>query len=219
MLILVLAILAILSPVLFGGRLAGLAQIPLRAVWIPVAALLAQVVIIEVVPGASRVVLEGVHLATYLAAGLFVLLNRRVPGLMIIAVGALLNGVTIALNDGTLPASEAAQRLAGIEPTPGEFINSAALPNPVLPLLGDIFAWPAPLPLANVFSLGDVVIVFGAFYGAQKICGSRLVKPLQEPLSEAAPDEIQTSGSSTVRTVSQESPPAPYAQSESTPLG
>jgi hypothetical protein len=214
-LILVLAVAAILSPALFGGRLGRLAQIRLTAVWIPVAALLAQIVIIEVVPDASRVVLEGVHLATYVAAGLFVLLNRRVPGLMIIAVGAALNGVTIALNGGTLPASEAAQRLAGIESTSGEFINSAALAHPVLPLFGDIFAWPAPLPLANVFSLGDVVIVFGAFYGAQKICGSRLVKPRHDRPTDEAP----ASGDSAVRTVSQGGPSAPCPQSESTPLG
>ncbi len=214
MLILVLAVAALVSPFLFGGRLSRLAQIHLTAVWIPVAALLAQIVIIEVVPDASRVVLEAVHLATYVAAGVFVVLNRRVPGLLIIAVGAALNGVTIALNGGTLPASEAAQRLAGIESTPGEFINSAALTDPVLPMFGDIFAWPAPLPLANVFSLGDVVIVFGAFYGAQKICGSRLVKPWQE----RATDEASASGSDSVRSVSQESSAAPHAPTESTPL-
>ena len=181
MLILLLAILALASPALFGGKLTRLAQVRLTAVWIPVTALVAQVVIIEVVPDAPRLILEGVHLATYLAAGVFVLLNRKIPGLGIIAVGALMNGVTIALNGGTLPASAAALRLAGVVETPGEFINSAVLSDPVFPLLGDIFVWPAPLPLANVFSFGDVVIVFGAFYGAQKICGSRLVKPVLEP--------------------------------------
>ncbi|MFZ0325429.1 MAG: DUF5317 family protein [Actinomycetes bacterium] len=185
MLILLLSVLAVVSPVLFGGKLSRLASVRLTAVWIPVTALVAQVVIIEVIPEAPRSILVGVHLATYLAAGAFVLLNLRVPGLAIIAVGALMNGVTIALNGGALPASAAAQRAAGITETPGEFINSATVAHPVLPWLGDVFAWPTPMPLHNVFSLGDVVIVFGAFYGAQKICGSRLVKGS----AEAAIDE------------------------------
>jgi hypothetical protein len=176
MLIAVLAVLAVLSPALFGGELRRLAEVRLRAVWLPLAALLAQVVIIEVLPEAPRLVLESVHLATYVAAGAFIVVNRHVPGVWLIAAGAAMNGITIALNDGTLPANPQALALAGIQETPGEFINSAALPDPVLPLLGDIFAWPAPLPLANVFSVGDVLVVFGAFYGAQRICRSRLVK-------------------------------------------
>ena len=176
MLIAVLAVLAVSSPVLFGGDLRRLGAVRLRAVWLPLAALVAQVVIIEVVPEAPRLVLESVHVATYVAAGAFIVLNRRVPGVWLIATGAAMIGITIALNDGTLPANPQSLALAGIEETPGEFINSAALPDPVLPLLGDIFVWPAPLPLANVFSVGDVLVVFGAFYGAQRICRSRLVK-------------------------------------------
>ena len=59
---------------------------------------------------------------------------------------------------------------------PGEFVNSGVLENPTLSWLGDIFVWPEPMPFANVFSIGDMLIVIGAFYGANKICGSRLVK-------------------------------------------
>jgi hypothetical protein len=68
--------------------------------------------------------------------------------------------VTIAVNGGTLPASADAVRRAGIPPG-AEFLNSAVLSHPVLPWLGDVFAWPQPLPLANVFSVGDVLIGIG----------------------------------------------------------
>jgi hypothetical protein len=131
--------------------------------------------------------LEAIHMATYVAAGLFVAINWRVPGLLVIAAGGAMNGITIALNGGQLPASKPALNMAGIELTKGDFINSGYIKDPVLPLFGDIFVWPEPFPLANVFSFGDVLIVLGVFYGANKIAGSRLVKnPWQVPGDLAA---------------------------------
>jgi hypothetical protein len=41
--------------------------------------------------------------------------------------------------------------------------NSTALPDPSLPWLIDRWAAPDWLPLANVYSIGDVVIAVGAF--------------------------------------------------------
>lgn len=187
MLILVLCVLAVVSPVLFGGSMSRLAYVRFRGWLIIVGALLAQIVIIELFPGANPTLLEGVHNATYVAAGIFVALNWRVPGLLVIGAGAALNGITIALNGGQLPASRPALQMAGIDVVKGEFVNSGVLPDPVLPLFGDIFVWPAPFPFANVFSFGDVLIVAGTFFLAHKVTGSRLVKtPWDVPLLEAA---------------------------------
>jgi hypothetical protein len=176
MLILVLCVLALLSPLLFGGTPSRLSLVRFRGWWVVLGALLAQILIIEVFPDADRAALEAVHIATYVAAGVFVAVNWRVPGLLVIAAGGVMNGVTIGLNGGQLPASPAALQMAGIEVSKADFVNSGVLTDPVLPLLGDIFVWPEPFPFANVFSLGDVLIVAGVFYGAQKIAGSRLVK-------------------------------------------
>ena len=150
------------------------------------AALAAQVVAISVLPGANHTVLSGVHLATYAAAGAFVWLNRTVPGLLVVAAGAASNGVTIALNGGTLPASQTALERAGVHLTPGEFLNSGVLEHPRLGFLGDVFAIPEGLPLSNVFSVGDVVIVLGVAWGAHRICRSRLV-PAWTPADPPAP--------------------------------
>ena len=176
MLILVLCVVALASPALFGGRLSRLALVRFRGWRVLVAALLSQILIIEIFPDADRAFLEAVHMATYVAAGIFVAINWRVPGLLIIAAGGAMNGVTIALNGGQLPASKDALKMAGIDVNKGEFVNSGVLADPVLPLLGDIFAWPEPFPFANVYSFGDALIVIGTFYGAHKITGSRLVK-------------------------------------------
>ena len=176
MLVLVATILALASPLLLGGQLSRLAYVKLRFWWLLFSALIAQILIIEVFPNANETLLDAVHLGTYLIAGLFVAVNWHIPGLLIIALGGAANGITIALNGGTLPASAPALQMAGIEGGPGEFVNSGVLENPKLSWLGDIFVWPEPMPFANVFSIGDMLIVIGAFYGANKICGSRLVK-------------------------------------------
>jgi hypothetical protein len=175
----VLGLLAVLSPVLAGGSLRRLADLRFRGTWVLVAALVAQVVAIEVVPGANHGLLSAVHLATYVAAGWYVVLNRRIPGLWVVALGAASNGVAIAVNGGTLPASRAALETAGIHLQPGEFVNSGVLEHPHLGFLGDVFAIPAGVPLANVFSVGDVLIVLGVAWGAHRVCGSRLGRLFQ----------------------------------------
>jgi hypothetical protein len=47
------------------------------------------------------------------------------------------------------------------------------LPDPRLAFLGDVFAIPRGWPLANVFSVGDVLIAVGAVVAVHGICGSR----------------------------------------------
>lgn len=49
---------------------------------------------------------------------------------------------------------------AGIDPHLA-FANTSVFLDPVLPWLGDVFAWPGPLPLANTFSAGDILTVLG----------------------------------------------------------
>jgi hypothetical protein len=154
------ALAAVLLPLLLGGRLSGLAAVPFRHVpWI-VAALAVQIVIIELLPG-PEVVMQIAHIATYAVAGWFLVANRKIPGLWLIGTGAGLNGLAITINGGTLPARLGALQTAGIHFSDSEFTNSGLLPHPRLAFLGDIFAVPASLPLANVFSIGDVIVGIG----------------------------------------------------------
>ena len=188
MIIPLLGLIALLSPLLFGGRLRRFGDLRIRqAVVLPVA-LVSQVVIIEVIPKANHGALSAVHVATYVAAGWFVWVNRAIPGLWIIAVGAASNGITIALNGGTLPATRAALNAAGVHPKPGKFLNSGVLAHPHLGFLGDVFAIPDRFPLSNVFSAGDALIVIGVFWAANRICGSRLA-PAWRPLAGTADGE------------------------------
>ncbi len=163
MLVLALSVVGVLSPLAALRWPAGLFLHRWR--WTPViwAAFAVQLVALEVsMPSGLAAAL---HILTYAAAVAFLWGNRGVAGVLIVAAGALSNGLVIALNGGTLPASEAAVEAAGLDPDLA-FANSAVIDNPVLPWLGDVFAWPAPLPLANTFSVGDVLIVVGVWVAA-----------------------------------------------------
>ncbi len=160
MIIAVVALLLLLTVPLFGGSLRRLGEIEIRAPWLLFLALGLQILIISVLPAAEWLPRSAIHDLTYLIAGLFVLLNWRIPGLLIIGIGGAMNGIAIRLNGGTLPADADAQRRAGIRPVEGEFSNSGIVENPRLAFLGDNYAIPEGWPFANVFSLGDVVIVF-----------------------------------------------------------
>jgi hypothetical protein len=177
----VLGVLAVLSPLVAGGDLRRLGDLRFRGSWVLLVALVAQVVVISVIPGENHTVLASVHLATYAAAGWFVAINWRLPGILVIAVGAASNALAIAANGGTLPASRHALERAGLQLDPHEFVNSGVLAHPHLGFLGDVFATPASLPLANVFSIGDLLILVGVAWGAHRACGSRLVPAWSGP--------------------------------------
>jgi hypothetical protein len=149
------------SAVLTGGSFSRLAQVRLRYSWLIMAALVVQILITEIVTDGPRALLIGLHLATYAVAGIAIWANRAVPGLLVLAIGAAMNAVTIALNDGTLPASPHALAAAGLATKSG-FENSGVVAHPVLPWFGDIMATPSWLPFRNVISIGDLIILVGA---------------------------------------------------------
>ncbi|HEU4399730.1 MAG TPA: DUF5317 domain-containing protein [Actinomycetota bacterium] len=158
---------------LLGGRLGALAEVRLRLPWLLPAALAMQVVALDLpgVPGRLR---PPLHVASYLVAGAFLVANRRLPGMPLVGLGAAANLLAIGVNGGVMPASPAALAAAGLPLDPPGFANSAVLADPRLAFLGDVFAIPRGWPLANVFSVGDVLIAIGAVVAVHGICGSRL---------------------------------------------
>lgn len=186
MLVMAACILAVLSPLVAARWPAGLALRSWRAPWLIWGALATQIVIIEF--GAPAGLAPVLHVGTYVASIAFLWLNRTAAGALVVGAGALSNGVTIALNGGVLPASASATAAAGID-VDHSFENTGVLENPVLPWLGDVFAWPAPLPLANTFSVGDVLIVLGvaiaAWSGTRRLGAPAAAQPEREPQPEA----------------------------------
>ena len=167
--------LAILAVPLFGGRLRKLAKLRFAHPWLLLAALALQVALFGT-DGGHTPLRAVVHLGSYAMAFAFLYLNRSIPGMWLIALGAAANLIAITANGGVMPAATHALATAGIPLDSGTvFENSSALRDPNLLILGDIFALPKSLPFANVFSVGDLLIVVGAVVTIHRTCGSRLV--------------------------------------------
>ena len=153
-------VLCLLSVPLAGGRLRALSELPLRGGGWLCAAIALQVLVIEVVPDAPAPLPALGHVASYAMTAIAVWLNRRLPFLWLLALGGALNALAIAVNGGVMPARAGALAAAGLDTADG-FANSAAVAHAHLAFLGDVFAVPAAWPAANVFSVGDVLIVLG----------------------------------------------------------
>ena len=172
MIVLAFGAIGVLSSLWSVERVRRLGCLRLRHVWLVWSAFVAQIVLLEAMSGILPKWLgELFHLGTYALLVTFIVLNRNLPGALVIAAGTASNLIAITANGGTMPARAAAWTLAGRPPVPaGVFANSAALSDPKLLVLGDVFAVPAGWPLANVFSVGDVLIVAGATYLAHRWC-------------------------------------------------
>ena len=173
MLTVYLAVAMLFVVALTGAPLKRLAGLRIRHVWLLWVALIDQILVISVIPDTHPTALAAAHIASYAMAGVCIWLNRRLPGIWFIAAGGLLNGVTIALNGGTLPASTSALESSGHAGAPGQFANSAVLPDAKLAVFGDIFATPSWLPGNNVFSIGDVLIWLGLAWLLWRTCRRR----------------------------------------------
>jgi hypothetical protein len=164
--------LALVVSLLLGGKLANLGRVQLRLSYVFPLALFLQVLIFS--PGWQA------HLGPTWGAALYALsilillpavwLNRRVAGIALLGLGLALNALVILANGGRMPASLDALRSAGIVAPNATFeairVTNSSLVGNDTPLwfLGDIFAIPASWPLANVFSVGDVLIGAGAIW-------------------------------------------------------
>jgi hypothetical protein len=105
---------------------------------------------------------------------LFVWMNRRTPAFWILGLGLLLNLTVILANGGLMPVSpETIMRLMPDLPAEswqigerfGRSKDIVLLPSQTLfPWLSDRFVTPSWYPQSAAYSLGDVVIAFGAFY-------------------------------------------------------
>ena len=150
----------IVAGFLVGGRLDGLGA--LRLHWVPLIllGLLLQVAIFsDAIGRAVGDAGPAIYIASAAIVFVAVLRNVRIPGVALIALGAGSNLAAIVANGGWMPADPNA--LAAIGGIGGGYTNSVELAAPALGPLTDIFALPAWLPFANVFSVGDVLIGVG----------------------------------------------------------
>ena len=170
MIVLALVLLALLLSWALGGRIEKLASVKFRHSWLILLALGLQVLIFS--PWwrqnwASRIPVEWAYLVSMTFLILAIGLNWRVPGVAILGIGLLLNASVIFANGGHMPTSLNALKYAGIvdeSTTLAQALRTnSSLITDKTPLwfLGDVFAIPSWFPMANIYSVGDVVLVIG----------------------------------------------------------
>jgi len=151
---------------LVGGRVRNLERVSFAWWQLALAGLLVQLLLFAD-PIQERMGAEGpvIYVLSTLAVLAALLRNLRLPGLAIIAAGALLNLIPVLANGGHMPSSpEAWLELTGAAVLPVTHFSNVALigPDTLFPFLGDVFVFPRPLPMATAFSVGDAVIALGA---------------------------------------------------------
>mgnify|MGYP003483879934 CR=1 FL=1 len=145
---------------LAGGRLDGLTTARFRLAPLALGGLLFQLVLFS--PFATERVGDlgpVLYVASTAAVLVALLANLRLPGLWILAIGAGMNLVAIVANGGYMPADPEGVAALGLRGA--GYTNSIVLTDPALPFLTDIFAMPAWMPAANIFSIGDVLLGIG----------------------------------------------------------
>lgn len=174
-----------------GGRLSALGEVRIRWWGVALGGLVFQLLLFgpplaDIVGSAGPALYVGSSAAVLVA----LLANLRQPGFAVIALGAGLNLAVIVANGGLMPSSpEAWALLSGVSALPVDHFSNSVIAGPEtrLGFLGDIFVLPRPIPLANVFSIGDVVIgVGGAAFVVRTMRRAARTSETAAPASGAA---------------------------------
>lgn len=163
-------ILGVLIGFLRKGSLKNLSQLKLHGTWLILVALVIQLLIFPL--GARKPLIgfgtEYLHILSYLLLLAFVFLNRRYWQIILMGLGMLSNFLVILANGGHMPATEAALRGAGLNRVADRITAGNTSGNIILMsedtklnFLGDIMYMPSWVPLANAFSLGDLLLGLG----------------------------------------------------------
>lgn len=157
------------------GSLLNLGELPFRFLWLGVIAFGLRLLANR---GTEWMGLSDVG-AGWLLAGSYLLffaaffVNRRLPGMGLLAAGAILNVIVILANGGRMPVSPAGvvatlgqEALRDLAES-GDPIYSLVTAETRLPFLADVFYLPPALGLTKVFSVGDILVWVAIFHLVQ----------------------------------------------------
>ena len=159
---------------LFGGRLSALAESRFRWIGLIYVAFAFQVAAFPYswLPWTTS---DGAAIGLWIASDAILvavmLLNARLRGVTLVALGLCMNLAAILANGGHMPVLPGALRGAGLHYQVA--MNSETMAHPALPWLVDRWAAPRWIPMSNVFSVGDVVIAVGGFVLALTVMRAR----------------------------------------------
>jgi len=184
-------LIALVAARALGARLTRLASVRFRGTALVFASLATQLVLFTRLSHLVPARLDGsLHICTYALLLAFLVLNTRYRALWISAFGLAANATAIVANGGRMPISLAAWTASGRSASTlmahGVHNNNVlAGPHTSFAWLGDVFVLPRGIPLATAFSVGDLLIVFGAIAFVCRACaapGAPTLRHLREPL-------------------------------------
>jgi hypothetical protein len=150
----------VLGGFLAGGRLEHLAAVRFRLAPVAMLALVIQLALFSALAdGLPTELVRGTYVVSTALVIVVVLANIRLTGVPLIVLGAACNLAAVMANGGAMPASPAALDALGLGV--GGHTSSIAVAHPALEPLTDVFAMPDWMPLANIFSVGDILIGLG----------------------------------------------------------
>jgi hypothetical protein len=152
-----------------GGSLERFAELRVRLLPLALGAFALQLLIFTPFLSAPLVGVgtSGLYVLSMVLALALVAFNRHLPGIVLMAVGVVLNTSAIIANGGTMPLWSPAARIAGTlrmfaADESGVHNNSTLADADVrLWLLTDILPVPGWVPFATVYSIGDVLLTLG----------------------------------------------------------
>ncbi|RJQ32880.1 MAG: hypothetical protein C4589_00095 [Peptococcaceae bacterium] len=153
-----------------------LKNLELKQPWLILTALLLQVMIFSPLGSRFSLPVPYIYIFSYFLIIFFIILNINIKSFIIIGTGMLSNFLAITANGGYMPAKiEHLQYFSSPETIEllkkGMASNNSIMltEHSKLSFLADIYYLPPDLPLANVFSIGDVIIAAGAFILFQEL--------------------------------------------------
>jgi len=169
--------LGIVLVVVAGADLRRLRDVRLRHGWLIAAAFALQLSVFAV-PWTSHALAHRtvtVHVVSYGLLLAFAAANLREPGFAVAALGLASNTLVIFLNHGRMPVALSVWRRTGkvaadITQTGHYNNNVLASAHTHLAFLGDVLPLPAAVPLANAFSVGDLLLLIGAIVFVYRRC-------------------------------------------------
>ena len=144
--------------VVLGGRPSRLVEVRFRLAPLVLVAFGLQLLLFtRLGPELEPRAVDVLHIGSYLLLLAFAAANLRIRPLIPVLLGVGLNGLAIIANKGKMPISRDAAATVGVDIRDTNVSPDAEH----LRFLGDVFALPPELPIANTFSIGDLLIGFG----------------------------------------------------------
>ncbi|MED4228083.1 DUF5317 domain-containing protein [Neobacillus cucumis] len=152
------------------GNLRALAQLKLKWGWIFPLLLVVELAVFTL---QNKIPLLGllsgsIYIVVYILGLLFLFMNRKNPGFVLILIGVFLNFIVMVLNGGRMPVSVEAASV--LDPSYIKILKTSLYAKHTmltssthLGLLGDIIPITKPYPRTQIISIGDIVMNIGIF--------------------------------------------------------